>query len=145
MIPTPPTVKLEAARPAGYRTVSIAGARDPVFIAQVDDIIDAVRDRVADNFSHIPADRYRLMVHLYGKNGVMGTLEPTPVTGHELGVVLEAVAETPQLADTICGFARSTMLHLGYPGRLSTAGNLAFPYSRPASRAVRSTGSACTT
>jgi len=145
LIPTPPTVKLEAARPAGYRTVSIAGARDPVFIAQVDDIIDAVRDRVADNFSHIPADRYRLMVHLYGKNGVMGTLEPTPVTGHELGVVLEAVAETPQLADTICGFARSTMLHLGYPGRLSTAGNLAFPYSRPASRAVRSTGSACTT
>jgi hypothetical protein len=129
LLPEPTTVKLEAARLIGYRTVSIAGARDPVFIAQVDDIIDAVRARVADNFSHIPADRYRLMVHLYGKNGVMGALEPTPRPGHELGVVLEAVAETQELANTICGFARSTMLHLGYPGRMSTAGNLAFPYS----------------
>ena len=25
--------------------------------------------------------------------------------------------------------ARSTLLHYGYPGRISTAGNLAFPYS----------------
>jgi hypothetical protein len=24
---------------------------------------------------------------------------------------------------------RSTLLHAGYPGRISTAGNLAFPYS----------------
>ena len=47
----------------------------------------------------------------------------------EVGIVIEAVAQTQQLADTVCGFARSTMLHHGYPGRISTAGNLAFPYS----------------
>ena len=33
------------------------------------------------------------------------------------------------MADTVCAFARATLLHLGYPGRRSTAGNLAFPYS----------------
>jgi hypothetical protein len=123
------TVKLEAARRVGYRTVSIAGVRDPIFIAAVDEIVKAVRNRVADNFSHIPADNYRLLFHVYGKNGVMGELEPCDDTGHELGIVIEAVAESQELANTICGFARSTMLHHGYPGRISTAGNLAFPYS----------------
>jgi hypothetical protein len=123
------TVKLEAARKVGYRTISIAGARDPIFIANVDEIVKAIRHRVADNFSHVPADDYRLIFHLYGKNGVMGSLEPRDEASHELGIVLEAVAESQDLANTICGFARSTMLHYGYPGRISTAGNLAFPYS----------------
>ncbi len=59
----------------------------------------------------------------------MGALEPTDRSGHELGIVIEAVAQTQELANTICAFARSTMLHHGYPGRISTAGNLAFPYS----------------
>ncbi len=61
----------------------------------------------------------------------MGELEPTPpVAGHELGLVIEAVGPTQEVADTICSFARSTLLHYGYPpGRKSTAGNLAFLYS----------------
>jgi hypothetical protein len=122
-------VKIEAARRVGYRTVSIAGARDPIFIAQIDEIVDAVRGRVADNFAQVAADDYQLLFHLYGKNGVMGPLEPTAECGHELGIVIEAVADTQELANTICAFARSTMLHHGYPGRISTAGNLAFPYS----------------
>ena len=123
------TVKVEAARRVGYRTVSIAGARDPIFIAQVDEILAAVRGRVADNFAHIPAEDYTLLFHVYGKNAVMGPLEPRQEPGHELGIVIEAVAGTQDLANTICAFARSTMLHHGYPGRISTAGNLAFPYS----------------
>ena len=100
-----------------------------MFIAQVDDIIAAVRQRVADNFSTVPAGDYRLLFHVYGRDGVMGALEPRPAAGHEIGRVSEAVAATQELADTICAFARSTMLHHGYPGRISTAGNLAFPYS----------------
>ena len=123
------TVKVEAARRVGYRTVSIAGARDPIFIARVDEIVEAVRHRVADNFAHLPADGYRLLFHLYGKNAVMGPLEPCDGAAHELGIVIEAVADSPELAATVCGFARATMLHHGYPGRISTAGNLAFPYS----------------
>jgi hypothetical protein len=121
------TVKVEGARRVGHRTVSIAGVRDPIFIAQVDEILAAVRGRVADNFTH-SAD-YTLLFHVYGKNAVMGPLEPADTPGHELGIVIEAVAGTQDLANTICAIARSTMLHHGYPGRISTAGNLAFPYS----------------
>lgn len=126
----PYRVKLEGAAPAGFRTVSIAGARDPIFIAQVGTIIEGVRRRVADNFSHVPDSAYQLMVRVYGRDGVMGDLEPQrTITSHEICLVIEAVGETQGLADTICGFARATMLHFGYPGRISTAGNLAFPYS----------------
>lgn len=127
--PTPYAVKVEGAAPVGYRTLSIAGARDPVFIEQVDDLVDAVHAAVADNFVGVDPQAYRLQLHLYGKNGVLGPLETTTQPAHELGIVFEAVARTPELADTVCAFARSTLLHLGYPGRRSTAGNLAFPYS----------------
>ena len=47
----------------------------------------------------------------------------------ELLIIIEAVAPTQEEANTLCSFARSTMLHYGYEGRISTAGNLAFPFS----------------
>lgn len=123
------TIKLEGATLKGYRTVSIAGTRDPIMIEQMDEIIQAVRERVADNFAK-EALEYYLDFKIYGKNGVMGNLEPvTHTLSHELGIVIEAVAKSQEIASTICSFARSTMLHYGYTGRISTAGNLAFPYS----------------
>lgn len=122
-------VKLEGVRLVGFRTIAIAGIRDPIMIREIDQVINGVRERVTDNFKD-QTFAYYLDFKLYGKNGVMGSLEPTPCpTGHELGIIIEAVADTQEQADTICSFARSTMLHYGYPGRISTAGNLAFPYS----------------
>ncbi|EPR21262.1 hypothetical protein L905_07130 [Agrobacterium sp. TS43] len=129
-IDTAYAVKLEGSRRVGHRYVSVAGVRDPVFISQADTIIDAVRDRVTDNFPGVTPDEYTLLFRIYGRDGVLGPIEPLrDVVPHEVGIVIEAVAETANLAKSICGFARSTMLHLGYPDRTSTAGNLAFPYS----------------
>ncbi|MDC7788762.1 acyclic terpene utilization AtuA family protein [Rhodoplanes sp. TEM] len=132
MMRGPYTLKIEGAALAGFRTVSIAGVRDPSFIAQIDSILDAVRARVAENFSRtLSPDDYRLLFRLYGRDGVMGASEPLRATAtpHEIGLVVEAVAATQEIADTIVSFARSSLLHWGYPGRVSTAGNLAFPYS----------------
>ena len=39
------------------------------------------------------------------------------------------MAQNQEDADTLCSLMRSTLLHLGYPDRISTAGNLAFPFS----------------
>jgi len=124
------TVKLEGARKVGCRTISIAGTRDPVMMQKIDDIIAGVRARVADNFKDRKLD-YNLNFIIYGRDGVMGALEPLRLNpqSHEYGIVIEAVAGTQELADTICSTARSTMLHYGYEGRKATAGNLAFPYS----------------
>jgi hypothetical protein len=123
-------VKLEGVRRVGHRFVSIAGVRDPVFIGQTDSVTDAVRERVADNFKEVSSEAYSIMFRIYGRDGVLGAVEPIrDARPHEVGIVIEAVAETAELAKSICAFARSTMLHFGYPDRISTAGNLAFPYS----------------
>jgi len=123
------TIKLEGVKRIGYRTISIAGTRDPVMIEKIDEIIEGVKERVEDNFRN-SGFKYYLDFKVYGKNGVMGALEPVKHTSsHELGIIIDAVADTQAIANTICSFTRSTMLHYGYEGRISTAGNLAFPYS----------------
>lgn len=123
-----PTVKLEGARLAGYRTISVCGNRDAVFISHLDEVLDGVRRATAENLS--ASFDYRLDFIVYGKNGVMGALEPTPeITSHEIGIVIDAVADTQERSAAVCSVARSTMLHYGYEGRIATAGNLAFPFS----------------
>jgi hypothetical protein len=127
--PTDPYfIKLEAARVVGYRTISIAGLRDPIMIGQIDSILDEVRRQVSDTLSRENVCG-EIVTKLYGRDGVMGSLEPTPVSGHELGLVIEAISPTQDEADTLCAAFRSTLLHYGYPGRMATAGNLALPYS----------------
>ena len=123
-------VKLEGARRIGFRTISIAGTRDPVMMKEMDNIIKGVKERVHDNFRDRNLEYY-LNFTVYGRDGVMGVLEPLKdkPPSHEFGIIIEAVAETQELSDTICATARSTMLHYGYEGRKATAGNLAFPYS----------------
>jgi hypothetical protein len=124
------TIKLEGAKKVGYRTLSIAGTRDPIMIEQLDHIIEIVKETVRDNFDDLSEDDYDLIFRIYGRNGVMGDLEPeSDISAHDVGIIIEVVAKKQKLANTICSFARSTMLHYGYPGRVATAGNLAFPYS----------------
>ena len=123
-----PSVKLEGARAAGYRTISICGNRDPLFISQVDEILEELKKRTAANLS--AGFDYRLDFIVYGKNGVMGKLEPeNTITSHEIGIIIDAVSDTQENANAVCSVARSTLLHYGYPGRIATAGNLAFPFS----------------
>lgn len=125
---TPYKVKLEGAATVGYRTLSIAGTRDPIMISTIDSILDTVKARVAAILGE--EAKARVFFHLYGKNGVMGDLEPVKdSTAHELGIVIEVLADTQEAADTVCSLTRSTLLHYGYPGRVATAGNLAFPFS----------------
>lgn len=124
----PYQVKLEGARCLGYRTISIAGIRDPIMIAGIDDIIKAVKERVQVILGEDKSSQ--VFFHIYGKNGVMGSLEPLKDTHpHELGIVIEVVANSQEKADTLCSLTRSTLLHYGYPKRVATAGNLAFPFS----------------
>jgi len=121
-------VKVEGARRIGCRAVTIAGVRDPTFIAHCAEILRAVEQQVAELMAG--QQRGALYFHVYGRDGVMGPAEPLRcTTSHELGIVIEAVAPTQADADSLVSLTRSTLLHYGYPGRISTAGNLAFPFS----------------
>jgi len=125
----PYTVKLEGAKTSGYRSIFIAGARDPIFIAQIDEILAKVLAATRAYFKEVPEETYRIIPHLYGKNGVMGELEPVKTPAHELCIIVEVAAATQSLATAICGKARTALMHSPYPGRIATAGNLASPFT----------------
>ncbi|NYE56462.1 acyclic terpene utilization AtuA family protein [Carboxydothermus ferrireducens] len=121
-------LKIEGVKKVGFRAISIAGSRDPKFIENFQSIASGVKKRVEDNFPEL-AGKYYLNFIAYGINGVMGALEPENKLSHEIGIVMDVVAEDKNTAEQILSFTRSTMLHFGFPGRISTAGNLAFPFS----------------
>lgn len=122
----PYQIKLEGVRSAGYRTICIAGARDPNFIGQIDAIMSAVKTEVLEYLQHDVTLHFRI----YGKNAVMGESEPKKdIPAHEVGIVIETIADTQSLSEAACSYVRSKLLHYGYPERVSTAGNLAIPFS----------------
>jgi hypothetical protein len=124
----PYRVKLEGVRPAGYRTVSVAGVRCPTMVARIDSILAEVRKRIEGYFAG--GEPFTLLFHLYGKNAVMGTLEtPGHPLPHELGLVTEVVAPTQELAHGICHVTTGALLHAHYEGQKNNAGNLAFLHS----------------
>lgn len=129
LIKKPYTVKLEGSAKVAYRTLVIGGTRDPIAIQNIDDIQNEINEQVAAYFDDIPRSEYKILFHLYGKDGVMGPLEPVKESAHELGIVMEVIASSQELANIICASARSTLMHFPYKGRKATAGNIALLYS----------------
>lgn len=125
-------VKLEGVQEVGYRTISIAGIRDPDMIGQIDAVLDEVGRRLERDTERlgVHGSEYHLAWHVYGRDGVMKSHESKRnQLGHELGLVVEAVAASQELARTICHHATGILLHLDFPGQHNNAGNLAFLYS----------------
>ncbi len=128
--PDKQTVKLEGTALRGYRAITIAGIRDEKCIENIDVIEANVRQAVQQNVrSTIKEDEYSLRFIRYGLDGVMGKLERSTNKPHEIGLLIEAIAPSQELANMIVGLTRSTCLHQHFPGRKTTAGNLAFPFS----------------
>ena len=125
----PYAIKLEGARRVAYRTFVLAGIRDPMLISRLDEVEEAVVRSVESYYDDIPRDSYQIRFVHYGLDGVMGSLEPDRTLPHEIGLMFEVIADTQEKADAICATTRSAYLHYGYPGRKSTAGNLAFPFA----------------
>jgi len=113
------TVKLEGAELAGYQTIIIGGIRDPFLLRQLDSWLAKVRAYIEETIARVLDDRvtrddYQIMFHVYGRDGVMGPLEPnhTEVL-KEVGIVFEVTAPTQQLSTTIAELSRQPLLH--YP------------------------------
>ena len=122
-------IKLEGARKVACRTFVVAGVRDPILISKIEEVEQLVKRSVEEQYSEIESSRFSINFMNYGKDGVMGKLEPSTSVAHELGVLFEVLADTQDLANAICASVRSTFMHFDYENRKSTAGNLAFPYA----------------
>ena len=112
------TLKLEGVRLAGYRTICPATVYDRDTIKNIDGIIQTVTAFVRENTrGRLEDNSYRM------------TFRKSGGAESSLGIIIDVVGKTQAIADEICALVRSRMLHCDYPGRKSTAGNLAFPFS----------------
>ncbi len=122
-----PTVKLEGASVVGHRCTFIGGIRDPILIGQLDSFLERLKGMLGNLHPELGEGTARLIFHVYGRNAVMGELEPVTVQPHEVGVLGEVTAPTPEKAKAIASLARVAVLHLPYDGQIATAGNFALP------------------
>lgn len=131
--PTPEyLVKLEGAAIAGHRTIFVGGIRDPILVGQIDGFLATLKKRLAGVFPDLASGEAQLHFHVYGKNGVMGALEPCKdFVPLEVGILGEATAPTQERANAICSYARIGVLHMPYPEQMATAGNFAIPLNPP--------------
>tara|TARA_B100001093_G_scaffold496536_1_gene542318 strand:+ start:156 stop:1538 length:1383 start_codon:yes stop_codon:yes gene_type:complete len=129
------TVKLEGAEKVGYQTIVIGGVRDPYILRQLDSWLETgeanIHKRITDVYGDtITSDDYVLNIRIYGKNGVMGPLEPQKeLTSHEVCLILEATASSQEIATSIATIARHKILHEPIPEWSGLITGLACTYS----------------
>jgi len=116
-------VKLEGAKKVGERYMGFVGLRDPHVVRHSDQAIEWVRSAVTKRFGN---DGYELFFHVFGKNGVLKELEPIKnAQPHEVGIVVEGLAATDELAAKITDFAVRMFFLARIPGVKGTAGTAA--------------------
>jgi len=117
-------VKLEGSGKVGERFIGIVGIRDPYTIQNIDKVIDWARSQVEERFA---GQAYQLFYHIYGKNGVMGALEPVKeIRSHELCVVTEGIAPTKEMAEEVALIGSRQIFYARLPEVKGTAGTAAF-------------------
>jgi Acyclic terpene utilisation family protein AtuA len=129
------TVKLEGSEKVGYQSIIVGGIRDPFIIRQIDDWVARLHDRMHARVAEIyggTLDRkdYFFNVRVYGKNGVMGALEPVKeIKSHELCLLFEVTAPTQEIASAIASVTRHQALHLPIPEWSGLITGVACPYN----------------
>jgi hypothetical protein len=126
---TPYTLKLEGARLQGHRTISMGASYEPRFIARLDDLLDHVRGYVAGTYGPEGEDTWRIHFRVYGRDALRGPRPADEPAPGEVGILIDTMASDQELANSICSVARSALMHAGYEGRKTTAGNIAVPFS----------------
>jgi hypothetical protein len=130
------TVKIEGAELAGYRYISIGGIRDPLIIKNIDNFLEGasrvIEKKINDSLNLQPQSDYSLRLRVYGKNGCLGELEyQKNINGHELGIVIDIVANTREKANDIGPIAWHTLLHHPIPEWSGSISSIAYPFSPP--------------
>jgi len=115
------SVKLEGAELVGYQSIIVGGIRDAFLIKQLDTWLAGVQERIENGIAKVfgntlSKSEYHLKFHIYGRDAVMGRLEPDRKSlPKEIGLVLEATAPTQEIATTIALLSRQPLLHQPVP------------------------------
>jgi hypothetical protein len=128
---TAPTIKLEGAIKVGERAVLLCGSADPRFIEQCKSLLPKVADLVQSLVCEDQPIDYTLRFRVYGIDGVRMVAPENEAQPGEVFIMGECIAPTRERAAEVVRTCKQFLLHFGYPGRLSTAGNIAFPFTPP--------------
>ena len=131
----PYSIKLEGAALAGFQTIAIGGIRDPLIISQLDSwqsgMMTFFETRVTELTGLTLGRDVKIEIAYYGRDAVMGNSEPTPVSGHEVGILFTITAPTQELSNTICRMVTHMASHWSIPEWDGFISGIAFPYSPP--------------
>ena len=76
-------------------------------------------------------ESFEVYHRVYGIDGVFNWPTPPAVMPREVFVMVEIIARTAEAAKSVATVFKQFLLHHGFPGRISTGGNLAFPFTPP--------------
>jgi hypothetical protein len=119
------SVKVEGVKSLGYETVLFAFIREPELVARLDDY---VAEQVARGKAEIAdagivdPDKLHVVVRTVRSHG--------DEANAEAALLLRVVAPDAQTSFRAANTVRGRLTHGDYPGRKTTAGNLAFPLSK---------------
>jgi Acyclic terpene utilisation family protein AtuA len=126
------SVKLEGARLVGYRSILMAGIRDPRLLGCLDAFLDEYRvmlGRVANSLRIDPGS-WSVRFRSYGHDAVLGRGEPLrDLPPREVGLIVDVVADSQDLATALASRAGPTGSRFDFTGRLGGGGNFAYPFS----------------
>src|SRR5260370_36715243 len=117
----------------------MGGVRDRYILAQIDSWLAQLDDNIKTSIHNTVGERpYEIVTRVYGRDGVMGALEPQRGSGengwgggHEAFILWDVISESQELSRTVATSLSHLAVHNPIPQwhRLISGG--AFPYSPP--------------
>ena len=129
------SIKLEGAELVGHQFVIIGGVRDPFILRQLDAWLERLRDEFKDRVRDLFGDRigtkdYTIVIRIYGRDAVMGPLEPkADQLGHEVGILFEITAKDRTTAAALAKTCSHLAVHFPLPEWRGLITGLAYPFA----------------
>jgi hypothetical protein len=122
-----PTLRFEGAELVGYRSFVLGGIRDPFLIGQLDEYMAGCEQQTLE----IAGQRgVRIEWIVYGRDGVMGALEPERRDlPHEVGLVAEVLGPSQEVAHDVAALLEARLIGYPYKGAKTRTAHVAFPFS----------------
>jgi hypothetical protein len=127
------TIKLEGAEFAGHQAIIIGGVREPFIIRQLDSWLEGMQGKFAARVQELfdgrlGPDDYDIHVRVYGRDGVMGKLEPLAhQVGHEVCLLFTITSAEESSTDAIAKTFAHFALHYPIPEWRGLISGIAFP------------------
>lgn len=129
------TIKLEGVERVGHQFVVLGGVRDPLILRQLDSWLEGMRSRFAERVAEIFGGRvghkdYGIVTRVYGRDAVMGPLEPLAKTvGHEVGVLFQITANDRATAMSLAKTFSHFAIHYPIPEWRGLITGFAYPFA----------------